>query len=153
MQKPRYNAPIEQKTYEVSDELAAAASKPSILLLDDEKDYGETIKLLLDQEGYDVTIATDGVQGLKRVMEKDYDVVICDMMMPNLPGDMFFMAVERVKPLLTKRFIFITGHSGLPRITDFLKRVRGLTLFKPFQTDQLFEMIQAVLRKNRPPGS
>lgn len=153
MQKPRYNAPQEQKTYEVSDEEAKPTGKPAVLLLDDEKDYGETLRMLLAEEGYEVTVVTDGVQGLKRVMEKDYDVIICDMMMPHLPGDMFFTAVERVKPQLTKRFIFITGHSGLQRITDFLKRVRGLTLFKPFQMDQLLEMIQAVIRKNKAASS
>jgi hypothetical protein len=65
-----------------------------------------------------------------------------------MPGNMFYMAVERTKPALAKRFVFITGHESDPKISAFLKQVRGLSLFKPFQMHQLLETIQVVLKRN-----
>jgi DNA-binding NarL/FixJ family response regulator len=65
------------------------------------------------------------------------------MVMPNLAGDMFYMAVERVKPHLCKRFLFMTGHQGERKIDDFIRSVRGLVLWKPFKTHVLMEAMQA----------
>jgi response regulator RpfG family c-di-GMP phosphodiesterase len=67
-------------------------------------------------------------------------------MMPNLPGDMFYIGVERVKPKLARRFIFITGHQNNPKVSQFVKKVRALTLFKPFEMHLLLETIQVALK-------
>ncbi len=91
--------------------------------------------------------AKSGVEGLKKIMADDFDLVICDMVMPSLPGDMFYLAVERTKPRLCRRFIFITGHKGDPKIDAFIRRVGGLMLWKPFQMHELQRAIQSVLRK------
>ncbi len=61
---------------------------------------------------------------------------------------MFYVAVERTKPALAKRFVFITGHQTDAKIAAFLKQIRGLCLFKPFQMQQLLETIEVVLKKN-----
>jgi DNA-binding response OmpR family regulator len=123
-------------------------SKPaqSVLLLEDEVEYGEMLKEHLESNGYSVTIARDGVQGMKKIIERDFDAVVCDLLMPNLPGDMFYAGVERVKPKLCDRFIFITGHQDNPRVLDFLRRVRSLTLFKPFGINILVEALKVTLR-------
>lgn len=147
MNTPRFIPPIGQKTYEVADDEIPKAQR-FVLLLEDDPNLGGHLKLFLETEGFTVTLAKDGVEGLKQVMNADFDVILCDMLMPNLPGNMFYMAVERTKPALTKRFIFITGHQSDPKISAFLKQVRGLTLFKPFQMPQLLETIEVVLKKN-----
>jgi DNA-binding NarL/FixJ family response regulator len=87
------------------------------------------------------------VDGLKQIMSRDFAVIICDMMMPNLPGDMFYRAVERTKPHLCQRFIFITGFKGNRDIEDFIRKVNGVMLWKPFETQQLMDAIQVVLQK------
>ena len=69
------------------------------------------------------------------------------MLMPNLAGDMFYAAVERVKPHLCPRFIFMTGQRGNRKVDEFIRKVRGLILWKPFQMHVLFETIQAVEKK------
>ena len=66
---------------------------------------------------------------------------------PNLSGDMFYMAVERTKPNLCKRFIFMTGHKGDPKIDAFIRKVRGLMLWKPFELHDLQATIEAILKK------
>lgn len=103
--------------------------------------------MILEQHGYEVDLAADGVAGIKKIMVHDYSVILCDMVMPNLAGDMFFTAVERVKPYLCHRFLFVTGHRGDRKVDDFIRRVRGLVLWKPFQTHTLLECIQAVEEK------
>lgn len=147
MDRFRFVAPLEQKVYEVTAE-APELSK-TVLLVEDDAPFAEILKEYLESYDFSVTVACDGVQGMKRVMEKDFDLIICDLLMPNLPGDMFYIGVERVKPKLAKRFIFITGHQNNPKISEFVKKVRALTLFKPFEMHVLLETINVAL-KNAP---
>jgi DNA-binding NarL/FixJ family response regulator len=88
-----------------------------------------------------------GVEGLKHIMAVDFHVILCDLVMPNLPGDMFYLAVERIKPQLCKRFIFMTGHGADPKWDAFIRKVRGLVLFKPFPLHDLLAAIHNVLQK------
>jgi DNA-binding response OmpR family regulator len=125
----------------------------SILLLDDESDLTDILKGFLEQNGFRVVCVKNGVDGLKKVMVQDFDVILCDMMMPQLPGDKFYIAVERVKPQLSKRFIFMTGHKGDKKIDDFIRSVKGVMLWKPFQTHEMLDAINLVLKKNSPPPS
>lgn len=144
MQRIKFIPPEGEKTYEIHDE--APGLPKSILLVEDEVEFAMHVKAFLESYNYSVTVAPDGVQGMRRIMEKDYDVIICDLMMPNLPGDMFYLGVERVKPNLARRFIFITGHQNNPKVTEFVKKVRALTLFKPFEMHLLLETILVALK-------
>ena len=139
--------PQAEKTHEVSeDDLPPAAKK--ILMLEDDVDLAGVLKDYLGSEGYVVTYVKSGVEGLKLIMVGEYDVILCDMMMPKLSGDMFYLAVERTKPLLCKRFIFMTGHKGDPKIDAFIRKVRGLMLWKPFEMHDLQAAILAIRKKN-----
>ena len=151
MDRFRFVAPLEQKTYDVTAENAELTSK-TILLVEDDAQYSLILKEYLESFDFSVTIAGDGVQGMKRVMEKDFDIIICDLLMPNLPGDMFYIGVERVKPNLAKRFIFITGHQNNPKISEFVKKVRALTLFKPFEMHVLLETIKVAIKNAQKRG-
>jgi len=118
----------------------------SVLLLEDEGAFTDILKTYLELNGFSVTCVGNGVEGLRMVMASDFDVIICDMMMPNLPGDMFYVAVERTKPHLCKRFIFMTGYKGEKKIEDFIRKVQGVMLWKPFEMHDLLETMQLVLR-------
>lgn len=118
-----------------------------ILLLDDDVELGNTLKLLLESHNFVVTVARNGVEGLREVMVLDFDIIMCDMKMPKMPGDMFYLAVERTKPHLCERFIFITGHPDNPKVTGFLKSVNALVLFKPMATEDLIRAISFVVKK------
>jgi DNA-binding NtrC family response regulator len=150
MDRFRFVAPLEQKTYDVTADPLDMAK--TILLVEDDAMFAEILKEYLESHDYSVTIACDGVQGMKRVMEKDYDIIICDLLMPNLPGDMFYIGVERVKPKLARRFIFITGHQNNPKISEFVKKVRALTLFKPFEMHVLLETINVAMKNAQKKG-
>jgi DNA-binding NtrC family response regulator len=125
----------------------AGEHSKTILMLEDDSDLASTLKEFFLNEGFAVTHAVNGVDGLKRIMAGDFNLILCDMLMPHLAGDMFYTAVERVKPNLCKRFIFMTGHQGDPKWDAFVRRVGGIMLFKPFELHVLIEAIQTVLKK------
>jgi len=117
----------------------------SVLLVDDDKELAETLKELLEAYNFVVTVVGNGVEALHEVMSLDFDVIICDLMMPKMPGDMFYLAVQKTKPHLSRRFLFITGHADNPKVDGFLKSIDGLTMHKPVQTENLVRMIKRVL--------
>lgn len=120
----------------------------SILILDDDAELSNTLRSLLETQNFLVTTVRNGVAGLKEVMETDFDVIVCDMMMPTMPGDMFYLAVEKVKPALCRRFLFVTGNGSDPRVNTFLQKTEGLVIFKPVPAAELIQMVSLVLRRN-----
>ncbi len=119
----------------------AKAGTKKILLVEDDETFQEIIRDFLTDCGYQVVAVQNGVEGVHEVLAGDFEVILCDMMMPTLPGDMFFRAVERMRPHLCERFVFVTGHRGNAKVNDFIQSVRGTLLTKPFQVDDLLEMI------------
>ena len=115
-----------------------------ILLLEDDEDFRNIIKEFLESHLYNVVTVRNGVEGVREIMASDFEVILCDMMMPTLPGDMFYLAVERMRPHLCDRFIFMTGYKGDGKVADFVKKVNGTMLNKPFLVDDLLEMIAFV---------
>ena len=136
----------QEKTHDLGDALPTPIR--DVLMLDDEEDFSDIIKAYLAEHHYRVTSVKSGIEGLKKIMVADYDLILCDMLMPGLPGDMFYLAVEKTKPQLCKRFIFMTGHQGDKKIDQFIRSVRGVMMWKPFRPDDLLSMMQTVLRKN-----
>jgi hypothetical protein len=62
---------------------------------------------------------------------------------------MFYMAVERIKPHLCKRFIFMTGYKGDPKYDAFVRKIKGLVLWKPFHLQDLQQTIDHILERTR----
>jgi CheY-like chemotaxis protein len=129
------------------DRAVRKEARKKVLILDDDPDFADLIRLLLETNGYEVHVAADGVQGIKKIMAGDYAIILCDMIMPNLAGDMFYVAIQRVKPHLCRRIVFMTGHQGNRKVDEFIRKVRGLLLWKPFQSHILIETIQALEKK------
>jgi len=135
-----------EKTHDLGDTIAPPVR--DVLMLDDEKEFSDVLKDFLTEHNFRVTSVRSGVEGLKKVMVADFDLILCDMLMPGLPGDMFYIAVEKTKPQLCKRFIFMTGHRGDKKIDQFIRSVKGIMLWKPFRPNDLLSMMHTVLRKN-----
>ena len=120
----------------------------NILLVDDDEELAFTLKQLLESHNFIVTTAHNGAEALREVLAFDFDVIICDMMMPKMPGDMFYLAVQRSKPEMAKRFMFVTGHADNPKVDAFLKSVDdAVVIFKPVLTEELVRMISFVLNR------
>lgn len=137
-----------EKTYELTDDAEISRVK-SILILEDDVELALMLKEALLNRNFAVTVVPSGAEGVKQILTGDFSVILCDMVMPNFPGEMFYRAVERARPHLCKRFIFMTGHQGDRKIEQFIRQIRGLMLWKPFALSVLFEAIE-VVGKRRP---
>ena len=115
-----------------------------ILLVEDDPAFQEIMKDFLTENNYEVVAVNNGVEGVHKVLASDFEVILCDMMMPTLPGDMFYRAVERMRPHLCSRFVFMTGHRGHQKVNEFIEAVNGTILTKPFHIDDLLELIAFV---------
>ena len=120
---------------------AAKTALKKVLLLEDDPAFGEIMTDFLRESGFEVEAVVNGVEGVHKVLASDFEVILCDMMMPTLPGDMFFRAVERMRPHLCDRFVFMTGHRNNQKVNEFIESVNGTILTKPFHVDDLLEMV------------
>ncbi len=125
------------------------AFRPSqrALLLEDRDDFREVLQDYLISRSFQVTSVSSGVEGLREILKDPFDLIICDMMMPELGGEMFYWAVTRMRPAAGPRFIFFTGHQNDPRMKFFFERAKATVLFKPFKLDALDAAIREVVRK------
>ena len=118
-----------------------------ILLLEDRDDFREVLRDQLVSRFFQVTSVQSGVEGLREIMKGRFDLIICDMMMPRMGGEMFYWAVTRMRPATAQRFIFFTGHRNNPAIEFFFKRVNATVLIKPFKLSALDSAISDIFRK------
>jgi DNA-binding NtrC family response regulator len=118
-----------------------------VLLLEDRDDFREVLQDYLVYRCFQVTSVPSGVEGLREIMKDPFDLIICDMLMPQVGGEMFYWAVTRARPAAAQRFIFFTGHQNNPRINFFFQRVKATVLIKPFKLEALDSAIRDVVRK------
>ena len=146
--RPRTPEAEEIVTLEIDvppNEVAASAGR--ILLLEDRADFREVLRDHLAFRFFQVTSVPSGVEGLREIRKDAFDLIICDMMMPGIGGEMFYWAVTRTRPATAQRFIFFTGHRNNPVIEFFFKRVNATVLVKPFKLSELDATMHEVLRK------
>jgi len=115
-----------------------------VLLLEDDQTLTTMIKEFLESHFYKVVAVSNGAEGVRSLLKDEFDIIICDIVMPKLPGDMFYFAVKKTKPHLCRRFVFITGYADNSKINDFITEVKGTMLAKPFEMDELLEAVASV---------
>jgi CheY-like chemotaxis protein len=121
----------------------------SILLLDDGVSLKRELEALSDTPDFIVTLAKTGAEAVREVMETDFDVIICNMQMPQMPGEMFYRAIQLVKPALCSRFIFVANTSASRRAENFIEKVDGLLLFRPVPISHLSRMVTLAAARGR----
>lgn len=115
-----------------------------ILIVEDDPNIAKTIEITISIVGYDCKICGDGGSAVREVLEHDYDVVLLDVMLPQMDG---FQVLERIQSKGTP-VIFLTA---LQDVTD---KVKGLRLgaedyiVKPFEAVELLARIEVVLRRS-----
>jgi CheY-like chemotaxis protein len=119
-------------------------SKPSILVVDDEQDICGIAQLLLENAGCSVVCTTNAARALAAVEQRDFDLLITDMLMPEMDGVELINSVRRTKP--DQRIMAISGGGMAPRESYLqiasMYGVNGV-LAKPFSRDQLLKAVLA----------
>jgi DNA-binding response OmpR family regulator len=117
----------------------------AVLVVDDDKQLASALQWILKDENYLVDVAFDGEEALLKVRVHEYDAVICDVMMPRLRGDEFYVQAKKLRPSLAERFIFITGFAADADIREFLSARRLKHLIKPFPINELIACVKELL--------
>jgi CheY-like chemotaxis protein len=150
LRPPRTPDPEEIVTLHIDVEREATPKGRTrrVLLLEDRNDFQDVLRDYLVSCSYQVVSVNSGIAGLREIMNKGgFDLILCDMMMPRMGGEMFYWAVTRVRPATRQRFIFFTGHKNNPRIEFFFQRVNATVLYKPFKLSTLDSAIRDVFRR------
>jgi DNA-binding response OmpR family regulator len=133
----------------MSDDTATVEPSPpgtrkKILLVDDDREIVESMRIALDASGFDTLVARDGNQGLAMVEREDPDLVILDMMMPKRSGFLVLEKLRRTRPV-PMRVIMITANEGsrhkayaeMLGVDDYIR--------KPFAMDRLLDSVTRLL--------
>src|SRR3989440_10600788 len=94
----------------------------AVLDVDDARQLASALQWILADESFLGDIAFDGEEAMLKVKAHEYDAVMCDLKMPNLRGDEFYMKATEIRPSLEDRFIFITGFAAAASIALFYNR-------------------------------
>jgi DNA-binding response OmpR family regulator len=116
-----------------------------ILVVDDDEQLANALQWILADEEFVVDVAQNGEEALLKVRIHDYNVVICDMKMPRMRGDEFYLKARAMRPCVADRFIFITGFAADPHITSFFNRHEVKYLVKPFPIEGLIGCVKGLL--------
>jgi len=112
-----------------------------ILIIDDEPLLGQTLRFAF-QDRHDVEVAASGRDALERLAaDSSFDLVLCDLMMPDVSGEHVFHAVRDRSPSLLPRFVFMTGGAFTERAQEFLAQFEGRQLEKPFNIDEVESLL------------
>ena len=114
-------------------------SKIQILVLDDEEIVGKRLKTALEKSGYAVEVFKDSREAVKRIAEKEFDIVVTDIRMEEIDG------MEVLEHVLKRsgrtKVIIITGYATVEVAREALTRGAFDFIVKPFKPDDLREII------------
>jgi CheY-like chemotaxis protein len=115
-----------------------------ILIVDDEPLFGQTISLLLGIE-HEVLVEHSG-RGALGVLsnDADFDLVLCDLSLPDMNGPEIYARVSEQRPDLARRFVFVTGGAFTESTREFMERHDGFRLEKPFRISELERLLDLV---------
>jgi CheY-like chemotaxis protein len=116
-----------------------------ILLIDDEPGFVSGLAGLLRRDGYTVDTAGNGQCALEQLQQQHYDLLLCDLRMPQLSGSDFYDIVLRQYPSLRQRVIFLTGDTLGAESTAFLQQCDQPWLPKPCNAAAVRSAIQQAL--------
>ncbi len=120
------------------------ASK-KILAVDDSISIRKSISFILGQEGYEVTEAEDGADGLKKAMSDKFGLVISDINMPNMDGITFIKELRNTAEYKFTPIIVLTTENQDSKMQE--GRAAGATgwIVKPFSSDKLIAVVKKIL--------
>jgi DNA-binding response OmpR family regulator len=125
----------------------AMAEQPSILLIEDEANLRHNLTVLLEDEGYRVVNAEDGAEGIRKLQEASFDLVITDVVMPQVDGFQVMNYLKENVPDVV--VVAITAYVSTESAIEALRRGAYDYLAKPFDIDLMQTVIKRAVEKSR----
>lgn len=116
-----------------------------VLVVEDEPALAVAVAEALADAGFLVDRAGDGEEGLTRLTESRYDLIVCDLKMPRIDGMQFYRAMAAATPVLSRRVIFVTGDVAGTDAERFLAETGCRWLSKPFRLGDLLRAARDTL--------
>ena len=115
-----------------------------ILLIEDEENIESFVKMELEYEGYEVDVCEDGIKGLEKAIENDYNLILLDLMLPNLNG---LEVCRRLRKSKNTPIIMLTARDSVMDKVSGLQTGADDYVAKPFAIEELLARIEALLRR------
>ncbi len=116
-----------------------------VLVVEDEPALAIAVSEALVDAGFVVDRAGDGEEGLTRLAEQSYELIVCDLKMPRIDGMQFYRAMAAATPALARRVIFVTGDVAGTDAERFLEETGCRWLSKPFRLGDLLRAARDAL--------
>ncbi|KPQ00957.1 MAG: two-component signal transduction system fused histidine kinase / response regulator [Bacteroidetes bacterium HLUCCA01] len=120
-----------------------------ILLVEDDANVRQNIQDLLEAENYDVRIAKNGREGLEVAYEVVPDLILCDVMMPEMDGHEFYRELSKDERMSHIPFVFLTAKADPADLREAMDMGADDYLTKPFTRDELLHALDTRLQKSR----
>jgi signal transduction histidine kinase/DNA-binding response OmpR family regulator len=141
--------PLANEPLEVGN---GANASTRVLIVDDEHLVRNGFRRALDRH-FEVSLAAGGQQALSLIAQNDYDVVLCDLLMPEITGMDLFHRVQASNPDLAARFVFLTGGTANNEAREFLHSVKNARAFKPLDNEELVRLVERAAGRRRSGGA
>jgi len=115
-----------------------------VLIVDDDADVRALIELAREGQGHDIDSVESGRAALERLAQHAYDLIVCDLHMPDRDGPAVYRAIER-RPPPRPAFLFVTGYADAGPYEEFLRTVPVTVVGKPFDINALREIVSRLL--------
>lgn len=127
-----------------SEDRRKAGRSLHVLVIDDEIEVGESVRRLLGRR-HTVDIVTTATEAIARLDVRSYDLVFCDLLMPDMTGMDVHERLLRTKPEVAERMVFMTAGAFSPSAQQFLSRVANRRFDKPFDGETLQALVDAAV--------
>ena len=117
----------------------------AILAVDDDQNILKLEQAILSKQGYDVTLALGGEECLALLSERDFDLVLLDVMMPDVDGYAVCRKIREDARLDDMPVIFLTAKGGGEALSEGFEAGGAMYISKPFTASKLREMVRTVL--------
>jgi CheY-like chemotaxis protein len=120
-----------------------------ILVVDDDAVNRQAMVLLLEREGHEIVAVENGVEAMQQLDDraKTFDAIVTDLQMPRLGGRAMYEQLVNGRPLVAKRFVFVTGDQARGETRMFLENCGQPSVTKPYDLGDLINAIGTVARK------
>lgn len=116
-----------------------------MLVIDDEPSMQEVLKKLLNDDGYEVAVASSGKEGLHKLEQSGYDLVICDVMMPDMNGLQTLEEIKRLAP--EQMVIMITAYGSVEDAVSSIKSGAFDYITRPYKNEAVLNAVQRAVRQ------
>jgi two-component system alkaline phosphatase synthesis response regulator PhoP len=123
--------------------------KYTVLVVDDEEDVRKFLSMALEEAGFDVMTASDGIEALEQVKKHPPDLISLDLVMPKRSGAKFYRDLTKNKAWSKIPIIIVTGHArddlGKADLSELTMQGPGVYLEKPVKPDNYIAAIKGIL--------